>query len=240
MDRYTAYLVDDEILSLKALSKKLEGFPEIEVIGKSTRMEDAIENIEALEPDILFLDIRLMEGTGFDLLNKVNYSGNVLFVTAYDEYALRAFEINALDYILKPVSHERLKKAIDRVRNKTTVRPKNDFTYNTTDRILVIDRSKMVFVSVSSIELISAARDYSMIITSDGGSYLMLRSMKEWEDKLPADQFVRIHRSHIVNINNIKNINRISTSSALIYLKSQDEPITLSRTYYKNAKVKYK
>jgi len=239
MRTYTAYIVDDEPLALRTLRKKLEDFPEIEIVGESTRMPKAIKEINNLDPDILFLDIQLVEGTGFDLLNKIDYTGNVIFVTAYDEYAFRAFEVNALDYILKPTSHERLKIALEKVLNSGSRTFTSNLKYKISDRILIIDRSKMRFVLISNIKLINAARDYSTVETIDGKSFLILRSMKEWEDRLPPEHFVRIHRSYIVNINCIEKINRTSTSSALIYLEDHPEPVTLSRTYYKNAKLKY-
>ncbi len=239
MKKYSAYIVDDEPLSIRSLRKKLEDFPEVEIIGEATRMPEAAKEIESLYPDILFLDIQLMEGSGFDLLNKIDYNGNVIFVTAYDEFAFRAFEVNALDYILKPTSHERLKIALEKVINKSGKTYDSNIKYRISDRILIVDRSKMRFILISTIEMITAARDYTTINTSDGGSYLILRSMKEWEDKLPPDHFIRIHRSYIVNINNIEKIKRTSTSSALIYLKNHTEPVSMSRTYYRNAKLKY-
>lgn len=239
MKIYTAYILDDEPLSIRSLSKKLEDFDEIELIGESTRMDKAKAEIESNDPDILFLDIQLMEGTGFDFLNKLEFSGKVIFVTAFDEYAFRAFEINALDYLLKPVSHERLKIAIERIRRNGPARAHGNIKYQITDRILVTERSTMKFILLSSVELLEAARDYSTIRTVDGSSFLVLRSMKEWEKKLPPDHFVRINRSYIVNINNIEKITRVSSSSAHVFLKNFSGPVTLSRTYYKNTKLRY-
>ena len=239
MKIFTAYILDDEPLAIRSLSKKIEDFQEIKIVGKSTRMAPAITEIKTLEPDILFLDIQLMEGTGFDFLNKVDYAGKVIFVTAFDEFAFRAFEINALDYLLKPVSNERLKIVLDKVKLHDSLKEEPGIKYQITDRILVTERANMKFILVSSIEYIEAARDYSMIKTSEGKSYLIMRSMKEWEECLPGDHFVRIHRSFIVNINNIERITKISTSSARVYLKNFSDPLTLSRTYYKNAKIRY-
>lgn len=239
MKKYTAYILDDEPLAIRSLSKKLEDFPEIEIIGESTRMAKAKTDLYRLDPDILFLDIQLMEGTGFDFLNGVNYSGHVIFVTAFDEYAFRAFEINALDYLLKPVSHERLESTLKKLMVNSGENNLTNVKYSIGDRLLVTERSNMRFILISSIELIEAARDYSTIKTSEGASFLLLRSMKEWEDRLPPDHFLRIHRSYIVNINNIERITRHSTSSAKVYLKNMSEPVTLSRTYYKSARNRY-
>lgn len=243
MKKYTSYIVDDEPLAVRLLKKKLETFPEVEVIGESTRMAKAIKDITDLKPEILFLDIQLAEGTGFDLLNKLSYAGKVIFVTAYEEYALRAFEINALDYLLKPISIERLQAALERVRQKThgnfVPEVADKVKYKYTDRIMAYDKNQIRFVLLDSIIIISAARDYTTIETVEGKVILMSRTMGEWEERLPQEHFVRIHRSHIVNINLIDKILRYSTTSAKVYVRNHPEPLTLSRNFYKNLKDRY-
>lgn len=243
MNRFRAYIVDDEPLAIKSLKKKLEIFQEIEIVGESTKMAKAISDIKTLSPDLLFLDIQLAEGTGFDLLNKLEFKGKVIFVTAFDEYAFRAFEINALDYLLKPISQERLQTAINKVAGNVERTPKKEenerIKYKYTDRILVSEKNIIRFILINSIAIIRAARDYSTIETVDGRKSLIMRSMAEWEGRLPAEHFVRIHRAHIVNINLIEKIVKRSTSTALVYIKNQPEPVILSRTYYKNIKNNY-
>jgi len=244
MKTYSSFIVDDEPLAIKGLKKKLELFPEIEVVGEATRMAKAIKEINEFQPDILFLDIQLAEGTGFDLINKLSYAGKVIFVTAYDEYALRAFEINAIDYLLKPISFERLQSAIEKVKKKMPislpvheVSEKIKFKY--TDRIMAYDKNQIRFVLLESIIIISAARDYTTIETLDGKVILMNRTMGEWEERLPLEHFARIHRSHIVNLNLIDKILRYATTSAKVYIRNHVEPFTLSRNYYKNLKDRY-
>lgn len=243
MKRYTSYIVDDEPLAVRLLKKKLEAFPEVEVIGESTRMAKAIKDITDLKPEILFLDIQLAEGTGFDLLNKLDFSGKVIFVTAYEEYALRAFEINALDYLLKPISIERLQASLERFKQKSHGNFLPDTSdrvkYKYTDRIMAYDKNQIRFVLLDSIIIITAARDYTTIETLEGKVILMSRTMGEWEERLPQEHFVRIHRSHIVNINLIDKILRYSTTSAKVYVRNHPEPFTLSRNFYKNLKDRY-
>jgi two-component system LytT family response regulator len=237
--KLTAYIVDDEPLAIQTLKRQLASFPDIQIIGEAERMVKAEREITDLGPDLLFLDIQLAEGTGFDLLNRMNYKGRVLFVTAFDQYAFRAFEINALDYLLKPVSVERLQQAIEKVLSPGS-RPKMDpgrFSYD--DRILVLIRSYMRFVTIRNIVRIEAARDYSTIYTLDDQQYLVLRSMTEWENRLPPDHFIRIHRSNIVNIDAIEKIRKVSGTAALVYLKGIAVPITLSRSYYKTVKDRF-
>ena len=243
MKSYTGYILDDEPLAIRSLRKKLEKFPEIEIIGEATRLKKALSDISEMKPEILFLDIQLTECTGFDLLNKINYTGKVIFVTAFDEYALRAFEINAVAYLLKPVSTERLASAIERVKSEEYYRTPDGLPVSTkfrySDRILVVERGQIRFILLETITVISAARDYSMIETLDGKKSIMMRSMAEWMNRLPVEHFIRIHRSYIVNINHIEKIVRNSTNTARVYIKNHNEPISLSRTYYSILKGRY-
>lgn len=242
MKTYKSYIIDDEPLAIRSLKKKLENFPEIEIVGESTKMAKAIKEINANPPDLLFLDIQLDQGSGFDLLDKIEYSGKVIFVTAYDEYAFRAFEVNALDYLLKPISAERLKTTIEKINQKTEKfipKPSNIVRYNYNDRIMAFDKNQIRFVLLENIQIISAARDYSTIETMDGRRILIMRTMSEWEERLPLEHFIRIHRSYIVNLNQIDKILRFSTSSAKVYIKNHPEPVTISRSYYKDLKNRY-
>ena len=195
MSIYKAIIVDDEYWARVSLKDKLKEIPEIEVIGEADSIIEAKKEIEKLKPDILFLDIQLTCGTGFDLLNQVEFSGKVIFVTAYDEYAVRAFEINALDYLMKPISEKRLKTAIERI-NETDLSLKkkipNKFKYD--DRLMVTYRDCINFIEISAIVLITAAQDYTLIKATDGKEYLLSKSMNEWESRLPEKKFCRIHK----------------------------------------------
>ncbi len=242
MKKYKAYILDDEPLAIISLKKRLESHPDIETVGEATRMNKAMEEVTALCPDILFLDIQLAEGSGFDFLNNIRFSGRVVFVTAYDKYAFRAFEVNALDYLLKPVSQERMDYTIEKLKSsgfnyhKSTT---DSIEYKYSDRIFFTERDQIRFIPLESIIKISAARDYSFIETNDGKKNIIMRSMYEWENRLPKDHFIRIHRSSIININYIERIVRNSTSTARIYLTDTKEPVSLSRSYYKNLKETY-
>jgi two-component system LytT family response regulator len=244
MKRYTAYILDDEPLAIKSLKKKLESFSNVEIVGESTKMDKAAREMSVIRPEILFLDIQLAEGTGFDFLNKLKYKMKVVFVTAYDEYAIRAFEINALDYLLKPISLKRLQEAINRIQSLDNQEPVPDeisdpVKYEYSDRLFVTDKNLIRFIPLNTITCICAAKDYSIIETLDGNRNIILRSMSDWEVRLPREHFVRIHRSHIVNINHIEKIVRNSTSSAKVYMKNHPEAISLSRSYYKNVRDNY-
>jgi two-component system LytT family response regulator len=182
MKRYSALIIDDENIARFNLIKKLRNFSEIDIVGEASGIASAIKAIEALKPDLLFLDIQLSDGNGFDLLDKIEYSGKIIFVTAYDEYAFRAFEINAQDYLLKPVSVERLKNAIDRLKSedrKEAFIVVSKFRYD--DRIMIEQRNAIHFLKIDSIVQIKASKSYTFIIDKNRKEYLTCRSMSEWE-----------------------------------------------------------
>jgi len=240
MKVYSAYIVDDERLARDGLRKKLENYPEIEVIGEGSNIPSAIKGIENLNPEILFLDIQLSDGTGFDLINKIDYNGKIIFVTAYDEFALRAFEINALDYLMKPISEERLESAISRIKSEEQEIDSEilgKLKYD--DRVMVSTRNSIHFIEIKNIIVIEASGDYTFVQTSEGKRYLTTKSMQEWEKRLPDQHFMRIHRSYIVNFSFIEKTDKHAHHTALIFLKGLKDPVKISRSYYKKIKDRY-
>jgi len=209
MKKFKALIIDDEQLARKAILSLLKDISCIEVAGEADCVKDAMHMIDLHGPDLLFLDIQMPGKTGFDLLNHTNYQGKVIFITAYDEYALRAFEINALDYLLKPISPVRFKMAIERLENQKDIKiPQfnQDLLYN--DRLFLLMGKEMVFLKISSIVYIQAEGDYTKIYTVNNKSGLILKSMKEWESRLPKTYFCRVHRSSIINLEFINKIEK--------------------------------
>ncbi len=239
MKTLTAVVVDDERLARKELISMLNEFKNINVTGEADSVKTAAEQVNQHQPDILFLDIQMPGESGFDLLSQVDYDGSVIFVTAYDEYAIRAFEVNALDYLLKPVSPERLKKSIDRVIKGEPVPAVSSRQWDYNDRLFIMVDDAMRFIRISSIVYIEATGDYSNIITSDRKKGLVFKTMKEWEERLPESNFCRVHRSHIVNIEYIDKVEKWVNYSYHIHLKGVEEPIILSRRYAKRLKKIY-
>ncbi|MFH0761246.1 MAG: LytTR family DNA-binding domain-containing protein [Bacteroidota bacterium] len=240
MKTYRAIIVDDERLARVTLKDMLSEYPVIEIIGETASVEESIPMILDLNPDVLFLDIQLSDGTGFDLLNKINYSGKVVFVTAYDEFAVRAFEVNAIHYLLKPISHRHLGEAIERLETKESEKGTVhfiNFEYN--DRLLITAGSSLNFIKISSIEAITAVGDYSLIRTDNGKEFLDSKTMSEWEQRLPENHFLRINRSAIINFDAIEKTEQKSSNLVLVTLKGFSEPIRVSRLYYKKLKLKY-
>jgi len=235
MKKITACIIDDELLARESLAEKLREHPVIEIAGEAGRFQQAVDLIRTVNPDVIFLDIQLIEGTGFDLLNLLNYSGKIIFVTAYDDFAIRAFEINALDYLLKPISSARLATAINRLVNDLAENepPANETKYLPDDRLMVEKRNIFSFIRIANISAIRAEGDYSMIITRDAGEYLVKKTMIEWESRLPSTSFARISRNYIVNFESIEKCVKLSRNSALVYLVNSTEPLQATRSYFK-------
>jgi two-component system LytT family response regulator len=224
-------LIDDERLARNDLRSLLSEFDNIEVIGEADSVQKAIEVITAENPDLLFLDIQMPGESGFDLLDKIDLQANVIFVTAFDEYAIRAFEVDAIDYLLKPVNPERLRTAIERLDREKLYSQNKQRILDYDDAMLLSLNSHLKFLRVSSIVYIQSAGDYSEIMTSEGKKGLIQKSMIEWEQRLPEKYFCRIHRSTIVNIEFVTKIDEWFRNSYQVTLKGVEQPLTMSRRY---------
>ncbi len=238
MKNFKALIVDDERLAREELRGLLAEYSEIEILGEADNIESAKELIDKLNPDLLFLDIQMPGGSGFELLDRLNFEGDIIFVTAFNDFAIRAFEVNALDYLIKPVYPARLKSAIDKLASHISD-PKNTPKKLTPDDYMFLSvNNHKHFVKVSSLVSISAAKDYTEIKTLDKINGLVNKSMNEWEERLPENLFVRIHRSTIVNLSLIEKIDEWFSGSLRVYLKGIDEPVVMSRSYYYKIKEK--
>jgi two-component system LytT family response regulator len=229
-------IVDDERLARKDLASMLAEYPEVELVGEAQDVPSAIKAIESLSPDLVFLDIQMPGQTGFDLMDQIDFAGKIVFVTAYDEYALRAFEINALDYLMKPVSHERLKKTLSRFEVPEEAIPKNYTPLNYDDRLFTTLGTKVQFLIIKSIVLIHAEGDYTYITCNDGHKGLVTKSMKEWEDRLPSTHFSRVHRNSIINTDYIEKVDKWFNYSFRVKLKDIKDEVVISRRYAKKLK----
>ena len=212
-----AIIIDDEQDSLEALQIELETYcPEIDVIASYSNPFDGLKSIEELKPDILFLDIEMPGMNGFELLNNVDDpSFNVIFVTAYDEYAIRAFEFNATDYLLKPIMRSKLVEAIDKCFDGNTKKLDrnnldalmNNIKLQYQDQIKTIalpTSDGYEFVAIDDISYIKAESNYSWIHMGSGEKYLLAKTLKQVENILRHPQFFRSHNSWIANLNHVK------------------------------------
>jgi len=228
---FNALIVDDERLARKDLISLLGPYDQISVIGEADSAPSAIKAIQKLNPDVIFLDIQMPGESGFDLLEKTDVDAHIIFVTAYDEFAIRAFEVNALDYLLKPVNPDRLAKALEKLESQDQETRTRTQRLDYEDRLFLMLGQHFKFLKVKAILNISAAGDYSEVLSSDGAKGLTLKSMKEWETRLPMQHFIRIHRSTIINMEFIERIEEWFNYSFKVYLKGVEEPYVISRRY---------
>lgn len=226
-----ALIVDDEELARSDLNAMLSKFSSVEIVGEANNIKTAIEAIAKYNPDIIFLDIQFPRESGFDLLEKVDTKAKIIFVTAFDKYAIRAFEVNALDYLIKPVDPERLALTLERIENKIELVEHKMTDYSYSDSIFLEHNGNYYFVKVNSIITITAAAAYSEVLTSNGHRILAHKSMKEWEARLPQNLFVRVHRSTIINIEYVDKIEKWFNYSYRAFLKNIEKPVPISRRY---------
>ena len=242
-ERMSAILVDDERLARKELRTMLAEHETIEVIGEAENVEQAARLIRASRPDVVFLDIQMPGESGFQLFERVAATFKVIFVTAFDEYALRAFEVNALDYLLKPINPARLARAVERLANGEPARPQPARKLEYEDRLFLEVNERSHFLKVRDLIFISAAGDYSEIFTAEGRAggqkALVLKPLKEWEERLPERQFTRIHRSTIINLDYVERVENWLNRSYRIHLRNVEEPLVMSRRYAARLKEKF-
>jgi len=225
-----ALIIDDERLARKELLSLLEDYKQIEVVGEAANADEAFEIINKLNPDLLFLDIQMPGKTGFQLLEMLDSVPSVIFVTAYDEDALKAFEVSAIDYLLKPIQSERLSEAIRKVSKFT--QDKDDSGRNTqklklTDRVFVKDGDRCWFVSLSDIRLFESDGNYIKVYF-DNFKPMIHKSLNALDDKLDQKSFFRASRKHIINLSWLDSIEPWFNGGLMAKLKG-GEKIEVSR-----------
>lgn len=257
-----ALIVDDEELARRGLEIRLQKFDDVEICGECRNGREAIDAVREKSPDIVFLDVQMPGIDGFEVLRRLSGSDMpiVIFVTAYDEFALKAFEANALDYLLKPINDERLAEAIDRARQardeKLASRHRakllklvceltgreltlegaiSEAAADRTrfpDRLSIRDSGETINVNVESIDWIDAAGDY-MCVHAEGDTHVLRGTMKRLEELLDPEKFVRVHRSTIVNRFRVRSLRPHRNGE--YYLKlDNDRELKLSRKYKRN------
>ena len=249
MPKLRALIVDDEPPARRKLQGFLSQESDFQVIGQAGSGPEAVQAIQRLKPDVLFLDIQMPEMDGFEVLQALESLGSPLpctvFVTAYDQYALKAFEVCALDYLLKPFDRQRLQSTLERVRSQTgpdsvpTLQTRLDHLLRRLEerrtypsRFLVKSRGRVLFLKVEEIEWISAAANY-VELHAGTRSHLLRETMDSLEKKLDPDHFARVHRSHIVNLDCIREIQPWSRNDFMIVLESGVQ-VKMSRRYKQN------
>ena len=230
-----AIIVDDERLARRELRAMLEEShaSAVRVVGEAERVRTAAELVRTCDADVVFLDVQLAGESGLELLSLIDPSVAVVFVTAFDQYAVRAFEVNALDYLLKPVAPARLARAIDRLGkpNAGVAAPSTEPKLAYQDRLFLRLDDRMGFVKVAEIASIVSDGDYSVVRLASGRTHRARKSLREWVARLPENAFARVHRSTIVNLEFVERVEEWSHFSYRLYLRGVPEPVTMSRRY---------
>ncbi|MFZ6817613.1 LytR/AlgR family response regulator transcription factor [Undibacterium sp. Ji22W] len=229
-----AIIVEDSRLAREGLTRMLGQFPEIELLGAADHPKQALPMIEEMQPGLLFLDIHMPGEDGFELLAKLSYQPTIIFTTAYSEYAIRSFDFDTIDYLVKPISQERLTQAIKKLFNKSPDDhdSKEGIAANKTrleinSKIFVKDGEKCYLISLDSIRYIESCKNYVQLFFGDQRAYVK-KSMNTIEERLPAGYFFRANRQHIINLQAIKAIEESMQQGYLVTL-SDGKVLEISR-----------
>lgn len=228
-----AIIIDDERLARTELKKLLQEFPDITIIDEAANVDEGVEKVETQSPDLIFLDIQMPGKTGFDLLSELDKAPHVIFTTAYDEHALKAFEVNALDYLLKPIEPKRLSDAIQKLHYEMSkekagingILNRGPLTEN--DQVFVKDGERCWFVKLSEIRLFESVGNYAKVFFATNKP-LILKSLNALEERLDERIFFRANRKHIINLRWIEKIEPYFNGGLLVELKG-GEKIEVSR-----------
>jgi two-component system LytT family response regulator len=243
MEPIRTIIVDDEELARSIIREYLEGHPEVEIESECSNGFEAVKAITELKPDLVFLDVQMPKLNGFEVLELIETDLTVIFVTAYEQYAVKAFEVHAIDYLLKPFSRERFDEALERAKEKLdkeifipqqeviqAARQKDD----PIERVLVRDGSRVFVIPAAKIDYIEAQDDY-VAIKSEGKSHLKKQRLADLEALLDPKRFVRIHRSYILNVDRLARLELYAKDSRMAILKDGTQ-LQISRTGYDKLK----
>ncbi|HEU4470284.1 MAG TPA: response regulator [Flavisolibacter sp.] len=230
-----AIIIDDERLARAELRKLLLDFPEIEIVDEASNAEEGVQKIETHNPDLVFLDIQMPGKTGFDMLSELDHAPQVIFTTAYDEYALKAFEVNALDYLLKPIEPRRLADAVEKLRKsygggmqeRSVQHGDPNSILGENDQVFVKDGERCWFVKLGEVRLFESVGNYAKVFFGNNKP-LILKSLNALEERLDEKVFFRANRKHIVNLRLIDKIEPYFNGGLLLELKG-GEKIEVSR-----------
>jgi two-component system LytT family response regulator len=241
---FTALIIDDEPPARAVVRSFLSQHPAIQITGECSNGFEAIKAIQEQKPDLIFLDIQMPKVSGLELLEVVDEAPVIVFSTAYDQYALKAFEMSAVDYLLKPYSQARFNQAMEKVMEqlhkgektdtKKLVQTHSNESQTLLERVVVKTGSKMHVIPVGKIRYIEASEDYVMIY-ADNSRHLKAQTMRFYETHLNPDQFVRIHRSYLVNVNYVERMEPYDKDT-YVAIMNEGQRLKISRTGYRKLK----
>jgi two-component system, LytTR family, response regulator len=243
-------IIEDDSASVALLLEFLKSFEFINVIGKAGNYKESEALLKELtnEIQLLILDIDLEGANSLDLIKYLNPKTKILFTTSFTEFAVKAFEFNTIDYIVKPISYDRLSKALSRIdlieEDQAELDPdiagKAGHRFGINNMVLMNINNEMKFIKIKDICYIQAKGNYTNVCLENGTQFITYGLIKVWEDKLPLDDFFRVHRSTIVNLHNVVKIDKGTYDTGILYLKGIDTPFEVSRNYFSIIKNKFK
>lgn len=222
-------IVDDEHLARQAMRRLLASHPDVEIVGEAEGVGDALREIERTQPQLVFLDIELGGADGFDLLARLETPPVVVFVTAYVEYAVEAFAVNAVDYLLKPVDPERLAESLKRAERELAREEPAAAPSSVAGVIAFKTPKRTVLARPSEVVALRADGDFTHVFVADQTALMIWRTLSHFESLLPSPPFLRLGRSLIVNRDRLRNFETPSRETARLMLHGMDEPLTLGR-----------
>ena len=237
-----AVIVEDEELARQVLREMLQSHTEIEIIGECANGFEAVKMVPELKPDLLFLDVQMPKLDGFEVLELIGDEAAIIFVTAYDEHALRAFDVHAVDYLLKPFSAQRLESALERAVRRIERKPQNQQSGaaeiaasarppgHYAERVVVKDGARVQIISVEKLDYVEAQDDY-VSLASQGKKHLKQQTISSLEASLNPTSFLRIHRSYIVNLERVTKLEPYGKDSHIVTL-SDGTRLPVSRSGY--------
>ncbi|WP_438479943.1 LytR/AlgR family response regulator transcription factor [Oleiharenicola lentus] len=237
-----ALIIDDEAPARQDLHGRLAAHPHLTVVGEAMTIKAARALLEAGGYDLVFLDVQLIGGSGFDLVPSVKAGARIIFVTGFSEYAVRAFEVNAIDYLVKPVKPERLAEALVRVNQplemneNSPVSGTGNRALNAEDLLHLNAGTVARFAPVADVAFIVSDENYSRVWLVDGTSVLVRRTLKSWEERLAAAGFQRVHRAAIVNLAKLKGYRRDAQGAIALELHGVTEVVPVGRNYWPELK----
>lgn len=236
MKEFRTLIIDDERLAREELKSVLKDFVEINVIDEAQNGDEGIEKIKKMKPDLIFLDVSMPGMTGFEMLKKLEEIPYVIFVTAYDEFALKAFEVNALDYLLKPIDPDRLAETIEKLRQKEdsdfesthgSKSIRGDRALSLNDRVFIKDGEKCFFIKLSEVRMLESDGNYVKVHFGTSRP-LILRSLNSFEERLDPAYFFRANRKFMINLDWVEHIENWFNGGLQVELKT-GEKIDISR-----------
>lgn len=230
---FRTLIIDDEPLAREEMHRLLGEQATVAIVGEADDVPSAQKRLATHDYDLVFLDIDLGGGTGFDLVTHVQPEARIIFATAHNEFALRAFEVNALDYLLKPISSERMAASLDRLGTPASstaidVSESPLPALNDADRVLLKNDSGVRFVALADIAAIITSDNYTDVFIADGSHFLVRRPLSAWEVALPPEAFLRVHRQAIINLAQVQNMDSPTGGQPTLQMRGMTEPVQCS------------